>query len=247
MRISEGVVRYGPSPWQRVDTYLADEDRSGPPVVLLHGGFWRHDRTARDLEPLAVELVRRGCRIAVVEYRPTWDGGMWPAAVHDCVAALEALAAPDGTWRDAVVAGHSAGGHLAMAAVAGRGEGRRMVLLAPVVHLDRAATLGVGDGAVEHFLAGHLAGGGSSTAAVPVVTRADVAALTVIEAGCDQAVPAELMEHQLNRWRRDGLDPVHHRVPGARHMHLVNPDRAGCAQSLVALVPEGGTAAEGTA
>ncbi|WP_050502441.1 alpha/beta hydrolase [Streptomyces monomycini] len=235
MTIQESVLRYGDSPWQRVDLYVPAEGPARSAAVIFHGGFWRHDRIARDLEPLAVALVRRGCATAVVEYRPAWDGGLWPAAAEDARTALGRLDAGGAPWQDATIVGHSAGAHLALSAVAGQGAGRRVVLLAPVVELAYAAAAEVGGKAVGHFLAGHLAAGGTAEEATPRPSQADLASLTVFEAACDQAVPAELTEHQLSGWRERGLVTDHHVVPDARHMHLVNPERDGCAPVLTLL------------
>ncbi|MFF2773860.1 alpha/beta hydrolase fold domain-containing protein [Streptomyces sp. NPDC058052] len=240
MSIVESVLRYGPSSWHRIDLYGPGDQQVRSRIVLFHGGFWRHDRIARDLEPLAVALVRRDRAVAVVEYRPVWDGGSWPGAADDAALALGALSAHDPAWDDAVLAGHSAGAHLAMSAAAGQGAGRGLVLLAPVVDLDHAVSLDVGGGAVTHFAGPHLASGGTLAEATPRPDRADVATLAVVRAGSDQAVPDALTDLQLADWRTAGLGPVEHVVPDARHMHLVNPDRPGCSVTLELLAPAAG-------
>ncbi|WP_369173396.1 alpha/beta hydrolase [Streptomyces sp. R28] len=243
MSIVESVLRYGPSPWHRIDLYNPRGTSADSRIVLFHGGFWRHDRIARDLEPLAIALVRRHRAVAVVEYRPVWDGGSWPGAAEDGALALEALSAQDPAWNEAVLAGHSAGAHLAMAAVTGRAAGRELVLLAPVVHLEHAASLGVGVGAVGHFTGAHLAAGGTLAEATPRPDRADVAGLSVVRAGSDQTVPDALTDVQLGGWRADGLAPEEHVVPEARHMHLVNPERPGCSVTLELLTASAGARA----
>lgn len=246
MTVQEGVLRYGDSPWQRIDLYTPVQGPARAAAVIFHGGFWRHDRIARDLEPLAVALVHRGCATAAVEYRPAWDGGQWPAAAEDAAEALARLDAAGAPWQDATLVGHSAGAHLALAAVAGRGEGRRAVLLAPVVELAQAVATGTGGPAVGHFLAGHLAAGGTAGEATPRPSRTDLASLTVVEAACDQAVPTDLTKYQIEQWRGGGLAVDHRTVPGARHMHLVNPERDGCA-GVLALLAGDPAAAEGSA
>ncbi|MCX4527008.1 alpha/beta hydrolase [Streptomyces sp. NBC_01551] len=227
MSTAFGHLRYGPSAWQRIDLYgPLDEPADAPaPVVLVHGGYWRHDRTAQDLEPLACALAAAGHRVAVPEYRPGWDGGQWPGAAEDCTAALRLLAQRDPRWLGATLVGHSAGAHLLLSAVAGTGAGARLVLLAPVADLVEAARLGVGDGAVDTFLAAHLLGGGSHTDATPRLGPGDAASVTVVVAEEDQAVPAALSAHQLDTWTAQGLPVTEVRLAGARHMHLVNPRR----------------------
>jgi acetyl esterase/lipase len=247
---SYGSLRYGSSAWHRVDLYQPAGTPVRERVVLLHGGFWRHDRVARDLLPLATALVARGAAVAAVEYRPLWDGGAWPGAALDTAAADAALRALDPAWGDAVLVGHSAGAQLALGLAAGRSGQRRLLLLAPVVDLAAAAELGVGAGAVEHYLADHLAAGGTAAQATPLPGQRDLAVLDVVTAAEDQAVPAALSERQLTVWREAGLPVRHTAVPGARHMHLVNPQRPGCAavldlacpQDAATGIPKGGTA-----
>ncbi|MDK1343309.1 alpha/beta hydrolase fold domain-containing protein [Streptomyces sp. 378] len=238
MSTAFGHLRYGPSGWQRIDLYGPAEPEDGDvsvaetpqaaPVVLVHGGFWRHDRTAQDLEPLAFALAELGHRVAVLEYRPSWDGGAWPGAAEDCRAALHLLGQKDSTWDGAVLVGHSAGAHLLLAALQEQARGARVVLLAPVTDLAEAARLGVGEGAVEVFLAEHRAAGGTHREATPVLAPADAASVTVVSAQEDQAVPVELTRHQLDHWPQDGPRLTTVSVPGARHMHLVNPQRPAC-------------------
>ena len=239
-----GSLRYGSSSWHRVDLYLPDGVPVRERIVLLHGGFWRHDRVARDLAPLAAALVARGAAVAAVEYRPLWDGGAWPGAALDTAAADAALRALDPAWGDAVLVGHSAGAQLALGLAAGRSEQRRLLLLAPVVDLAAAAELGVGAGAVGHYLADHLAAGGTAAQATPLPEQPDLAVLDVVTATEDQAVPAVLTERQLSGWRKAGLPVRHTEVRGARHMHLVNPQRPGCAAVLGLASPQ--DAATGT-
>ncbi|MEV7003101.1 alpha/beta hydrolase [Streptomyces sp. NPDC093982] len=253
MSVSYGRLDYGASPWQRIDLYGPAEEETeaetaaaagaGPgfavPVVLVHGGFWRHDRTAQDMEPLASALVARGHRVAAVEYRPSWDGGAWPAAADDCRAALRALEHRDAGWAGATLVGHSVGGHLVLASISGNADGANVVLLAPVADIAEAARLGVGGGAVRDFLAAHLTAGGSHDQATPDPDPADLRSLTVVAAEHDQAVPHGLTAHQLERWAERGLPLTSVTVPDARHMHLVNPERQACRTVVLPLLAGG--------
>ncbi|MFF9393451.1 alpha/beta hydrolase [Streptomyces griseoluteus] len=245
--MSYGHLGYGPAHWQRIDLYgPAEPEEPEPraaaaasavaPVVLVHGGFWRHDRTAQDLEPLACALVARGHRVAVVEYRPTWDGGAWPAAADDCRTALAALEQSDASWAGATLVGHSAGCHLLLASISGTDRAADVVLLAPVADLAEASRLRVGDGAVDEFLAVHLAAGGRPEQATPEPSPADLASLTVVSAEHDQAVPTELTELQVAGWAGRGLPVTSVQAPDARHMHLVNPERPACGSVVLPLL-----------
>lgn len=249
MTLTLGHLAYGASRWHRVDLYHDDArvDVAVPSgrVVLLHGGFWRHDRVASHLEPMATALVAAGMTVAVPEYRPVWDGGAWPGVVDDVDAALVALADRDPAWGDAVLCGHSAGALPAAAVTAGR-PGSRIVLLAPVVDLVGCRDRGLGAGAVDAFLAEETARGGSAAAATPLLETATVAALDVVSASEDQAVPKDYVREQVAAWSAAGLPVRHQEVAGARHMHLVKPARPAFATVLATLQQAAAAASRAT-
>ena len=88
-------------------------------VVLLHGGFWRAQRTLELMRPLAADLAGRGFAAWNLEYRRVGQpGGGWPGTCEDVAAGLDHLARLAGRepldLDRLVVAGHSAGGHLAL-------------------------------------------------------------------------------------------------------------------------------------
>ena len=158
---------YGPLPDQFADLRLPAGEPPYPVAVLLHGGFWR-ERWLRDtIEPLAIDLARRGYATWNVEYRRVGrSGGGWPATCEDVAAAVDALAdldAPLDLTR-VVVVGHSAGGQLAAWLAHRRGldaEARVrpavVVSLAGVVDLAEGARRGLGDtgNPVASFLGGY--------------------------------------------------------------------------------------------
>jgi acetyl esterase/lipase len=140
-----------------------------PVVALLHGGFWRARRTLELMRPLAADLAGRGFAVWNLEYRRVGQpGGGWPGTCEDVAAGLDHLdrlagRAPLDLDR-LVVAGHSAGGHLALwsAARAGLPAGapgagprlrpRLVVSLAGICDLRAGAADGIGEGAVVEFL-----------------------------------------------------------------------------------------------
>ncbi|GAA0468204.1 alpha/beta hydrolase [Streptomyces olivaceiscleroticus] len=128
--------------------------RTAPLVVLLHGGFWRvaYDRT--HLSPAAAALARNGLHVALAEYRRAGGGGGLPETFDDVTEAVRTAvaAAPAGT--PVLVAGHSAGGHLALWAAAHPGPVTAAVAVAPVADLARAHDLRLSNGAVVEFLSG---------------------------------------------------------------------------------------------
>ena len=121
-----------------------------PGVVLVHGGCWRA-QYGRDLEyRVAADLAVRGLAVWNVEYRRLDCDGDWPAPLDDVVAAAAALPREIDPARIAL-AGHSAGGHLALLA-ANRVSARGVLAQAPVSDLPLAAELGACAGAVERLL-----------------------------------------------------------------------------------------------
>ena len=100
----------------------ADPGAAGVPlIVFLHGGFWRAAYDRKHARPLAEALAAAGLAVCVPEYRRVGqDGGGWPGTFDDVRAAVERLpdlvAGATAGRADAirpVLAGHSAGGHLA--------------------------------------------------------------------------------------------------------------------------------------
>ena len=148
------VRRYGEGSDQLVEVF---HGAGGPGlIVLIHGGFWRpaYDRT--HLRPLAAALRAEGRTVVSVEYRRL--PGDPDASTADIRAALHVAAGV--AAGPIVVAGHSAGGHLALwAAAAAPVPGLvRTVALAPVADLVAADRASLGDGAVRDFLGGDPGG-----------------------------------------------------------------------------------------
>ncbi|MDP1733820.1 MAG: alpha/beta hydrolase [Sulfuritalea sp.] len=110
----EADCRFGPSPGESLDLYPA-ATRNAPLLVFIHGGYWR-SLDKQDFSFLAPAFVRAGVAVAMPNY------GLAPATSIDEMVRqiLNAL-----SWlyrnvpqrgidaRRIVVAGHSAGAHLA--------------------------------------------------------------------------------------------------------------------------------------
>ncbi|MFA9429516.1 alpha/beta hydrolase family protein [Egicoccus sp. AB-alg2] len=242
--------RYGPATDQVADLWLPDGDlpeTGWPVVVLVHGGFWRH-QYVRDLtEPLARDLARRGFAVWNVEYRrvpppdrviPDEDRGGWPNTLLDVAAAVDALAdldAPLDLTRVAVV-GHSAGGHLALW-LAGRsrlpagavGAAPRLVPtvavgLAPVADLRRGERDGMGSGAMADLL-----GGASSDVperwdlADPVQLVGHGVPVLLVHGEDDDSVPLAQSEAYAAAVTAVG-DEVELLVDTCEHMAVIDPD-----------------------
>ena len=89
-------------------------DRPRPAIVVVHGGGWLKGNKSK-FRPIARRLAERGYVTAAIEYRLGGEA-KFPAAVHDCMAAVRWLRANHrrlkiDPQRIAAVGG-SAGGHL---------------------------------------------------------------------------------------------------------------------------------------
>lgn len=96
----------------KLDLYRPSGEAKGI-IIWVHGGAWR--RGSRD-NPALIGLVGHGWALASVDYRLSGDAP-FPAQVHDIKAAIRFVRAQAFDWflpsRPIVVAGSSAGGHLA--------------------------------------------------------------------------------------------------------------------------------------
>jgi acetyl esterase/lipase len=163
------VEAYGPGADRFGELWRPAGDGPWPVVVLLHGGFWRAQRTLELMRPLAADLAGRGFAAWNLEYRRVGQpGGGWPGTCEDVAAGLDHLARLAGRepldLDRLIVAGHSAGGHLALwsatrpglpAGAPGAGPlvaPRLVVSLAGVCDLHAGAAGGIGEGAVAEFL-----------------------------------------------------------------------------------------------
>ena len=136
---------YGELADQVIDFYLPDETEK-PIIVLIHGGFWRHEYDCKHLSPLADAFVKAGWPVALIEYRRIM--GNPDSTISDVSAALAIISSE---FKRMIIIGHTAGGHLALL-VANKFKPLGLIVLAPVTDLVAAEALDLDDGAVSDFL-----------------------------------------------------------------------------------------------
>jgi len=252
------VLSYGPGPEHVADVRLPLRPtgalrtgalppvaRPAPLVIFLHGGFWRvaFDRTHTG--PLATALATAGFVVCVPEFRRTGQrGGGWPGTFDDVAAAVDALPAlvrdAAGANRvsdePALLAGHSAGGHLALWAAARHrlppGSGWRapgprfggVVALAAVSDLSACYALGLDKDAANALL-----GGGPHEhperyrATDPMLLLPLDRPVRLVHGSADDRVPASMSRDYLGRARAAGDDATLDELPGAGHFEVIDP------------------------
>ena len=188
---------------------VAELRRGGDRVaILLHGGFWRPEWTRTTTRALAVDLAERGWTSWNVEYRRSGLGDM----LADVAAALERCG--PGT-----VVGHSAGGHLALWAAAS-GKASRVVSLAGVTDLARAAREGIGANAAVD-----LAGADPPAHADPMRLLPLRVPALLVHGTEDDRVPVDYSRAFAAASGAELLE-----LPGVGHFEVIDPRSPGWAQ-----------------
>ncbi|MFZ1062578.1 MAG: DUF3293 domain-containing protein [Acidimicrobiales bacterium] len=110
-------VRYGPLARHRLDVWRMSTTPSNAPVIFyVHGGAWTFGDKREQGRPMLHEFVRRGWVAVACNYRLA-PKDLWPAQIEDVTRTLawikKYVATYGGDPSRVVVAGGSAGGHLA--------------------------------------------------------------------------------------------------------------------------------------
>jgi len=224
----DAVLRYASHDDGLVDVHLPPgTSRPRPLVFFVHGGFWRQEWDRRHARPLANDLAARGFVVAVPEYRRVGGAGGWPTTAEDVEAALDSLpgllegiGVPVTTT---ALVGHSAGGHLVLWLANQTGHRiERVVALAPVGNLRKAAEHEMGSGAAVELL------GGTPDQIPEVYDAADPATrmrarppcdVVVVHGDQDDAVPVQSSRGLKGRF--DWLD--YRELEGVDHFAVIDP------------------------
>ena len=232
-------VRYGDGVDQVADAWPAGD---GPGVLFLHGGFWRAEYDRVHVRPLARALHAEGYRVASLEFARTGaPGGGWPGTFDDVRRAVTTVPALLGlTPSEVVLAGHSAGGHLALWAAAElvrAGTPPRGVLaLAAVSDLAAAYTLDLDGGA-----AALLVGGGPDEVpdrylvADPMRRLPLGVRVMALHGTDDLQVPVDLSRRFAAAAVAAGDDVDYAELAGTEHFALIDPESAAWPQVIESL------------
>lgn len=136
-------INYGEGEFQYGLLWLPQNNPSPPLVVLIHGGCWLNSFDVNHSSALSSALAEAGFAVWSLEYRRTGDpGGGWPGTFNDIQSALSKLANLQELGIDSnryAIAGHSAGGHLALLAGSKFKEASAVIGLAAIADIEAYA------------------------------------------------------------------------------------------------------------
>ncbi len=209
------VSTYGEEDDHLADIWLSEQGRNRPLVLFIHGGYWRPQVDRQHARPLAGELHSRGWAVGSVEYpRVPGEPDRAHHAVHEAVHTLPRALGFD----DVLLAGHSAGGQLALwlASTLPPESLRGVLALAPVADLTQAYELGLGEGAVADFF---RSGPAERPDLDPLRLPSPQVPTTVLHGADDTRVPLGISEDYAAAHPQVRLTVV----PGAGHFSLIDP------------------------
>jgi acetyl esterase/lipase len=152
-------IHYGDTPQQFADVRFPATGAStpAPAVIAIHGGYWRAKYDLAYMGHFCATITKAGIVTLNLEYRRVGDpGGGWPGTFDDIRQAFDYVVTHADDLRtdptQITVAGHSAGGQLALCLAAHEPRVTKVVSLAGVLHLQRAWELHLSNDAVLEFL-----------------------------------------------------------------------------------------------
>jgi len=225
-------ITYGTDPSQFGELARVDGTAKGV-VVVIHGGFWRSAYNLSLGRPLAASLVEHGWDAFNLEYRRVGNGGGWPMTFEDVSAGIDALAGVNGLDVSKVITlGHSAGGHLAVLAAGRATPGvpvTAAISQAGVLDLEAALSQGLGGGAVQAFMGGHI--DGRYALADPYAQIPLAVPVRCIHGKQDDTVPLSQSIRYVERARSAGADAELVEVEGD-HFVVIDPASRAWARTL---------------
>jgi acetyl esterase/lipase len=222
---------YGQDPNQFIDVRLPEGPGPHPVVFFIHGGYWRAKYGLEYAGHLCEALKRKGIASWNVEYRRVGNpGGGWPGTFEDIRSAYHLLY---GHEKDTIahldlkrlcVAGHSAGGHLAVCLAGFESTVARVLSLAGVLDLRRAWELHLSHDAAAEFLGGtpsqvpeHYHEASPAEQAIPKAVQ------KLVHGTADSDVPYEISKSYAERKKKSGEKVELITLEGVGHFEIVDP------------------------
>lgn len=240
-------ISYGAAPSQGIDVFLPTGPGPHPVAILIHGGCWSDFPGAgrEQVRALAADWARRGVAVWSIRYRRANEaGGGYPNLYLDVATAVDRLRSEAPRLgidtRRSMLAGHSAGGHLALWAA----SRTRLPATSPLRQAGEplpvrgvVSIAGVGDlaafaprlpGSCGRGILQRLMGGGSDPYADVSPSRLglpeNVGSVVMVSATDDRIVPLRAARDYRNALPAEAAGRVRLRdLTGAGHFDLVTP------------------------
>jgi 3-dehydroquinate dehydratase-2 len=228
------TLSYGPEHHQVVDIRTPVGEGPHPGVMVIHGGYWRSIWLRDLMDAFAIELTSQGFATFNIEY--TTGDGSYPDAVDDVVAAYDFIVDVAGDHgvepSRLVVAGHSAGGYLALQIAHTRDGFAGALGLSAVVDLDTVATDYPTDSPVDRFIGGSRIDAPNAWEAASLNGMPHVP-VHLIHGSEDEFVTPEHAEHYAQMTRGAASLTM---LGGVSHMELIDPNGVAWQTVLDAIV-----------
>jgi len=224
-------LAYGNDANQFVDLRFPANSKSALPVVFfIHGGYWRAKYDLTYAGHLCHALKQAGLATCNVEYRRVGNhGGGWPGTFEDIRAALRFLLSgqnklPPFDPHRLCIAGHSAGGQLALCLAAHEPSISRVLSLAGVLDLRRGWQLHLSNDAVAGFLGGSPTEVPDHYREASPAERHIAAKQVLIHGTADEDVPYELSQDYAELKKKSGENVELITMKGIGHFEIVDPN-----------------------
>lgn len=194
-----------------------------------------------ELNKIAIDLVGKNYAVWNIEYRRLGEPGAgWPRTLQDVVSAINHLESLvkigiDLDLNRVIVAGHSAGSHLALCASARKKAEKLLPLvrlqplaavgLAAITDLSCAFEMKLGNGAVNEFL------GGSPNqyperyeTSSPIMLLPIGVKQLIIHGEIDKAIPIEMSRSYATAAKATGDDVEIKELPDVGYMEFIDPN-----------------------
>jgi acetyl esterase/lipase len=239
------VLQYGAAAAQAVDLFVPAGSGPHPVAILIHGGCWSATTAGREqLRHIGAELAKLGIAVWSIGYRrANEDGGGYPGTFLDVGAAIDRLRADADRFHldlsRTVLVGHSAGGHLALWAMARDTlpETSPLYRAKPFMPGSAISLAGIGDLEAFARFVPVLCGPGVIERLMPAATSAEAYAevspaalpspkgkVVMISGILDRLVPPYAAHDYARAMRRKQATATERvDIPGAGHFDLVTP------------------------
>ena len=223
-------IAYGSDPNQFIDVRSPSGKGPHPVVFFIHGGYWQAKYDLSYAGHLCAALTKTGIATWNIEYRRVGNtGGGWPGTFEDVRAAYKFLRTQPGNadLKRLCVAGHSAGGYLALCLAVFEKTVTRVFSLAGVLDLRRAWELHLSNDAVSEFL-----GGSPSEVpdhyreASPLDRPIPQAIQKLVHGTVDTSVPYEISKRYFDAKKKSSEDVELVTLQDVGHFEIVDPNSA---------------------